>query len=80
MSKNGYKKLQSSVKKELGKVISETEEKIHHAIRENNTEFLNWFFFSCIDKDKFMKLFDNKNFNDKEKSYLRNFLEEMGKI
>lgn len=80
MSEKEYKKLQSSVKKELGRVISETEEKIHRAIKGNDTDFLNWFFFSCSDKNKFMKLFDNKNFNDREKQYLRNFLEEMGKI
>jgi len=73
-------KIRKVVKKELDKVLFETETKIHHAIKENDVVFLNWFFFSCSDKGKFMKIFDSPNFNDKEKTYLHNFLEEMGKI
>lgn len=73
-------KSRTKIKKELDKLVFATEEKIHGAIKENNTEFFNWFFFSCSDKDKFMKILNNPNFNDKEREYLRNFLKEMGKI
>lgn len=73
-------KTRKTIKKELDKFIFETEEKMHQAIKNNDTDFLNWFFFSCSDRDTFMKLFDNQNFNIAEKEYLRNFLKEMGKI
>jgi hypothetical protein len=80
MDDRTYNKTRKVVKKELDKLIFATEEKIHGAIKENNTEFLNWFFFSCNDKDKLIKILDNPNFTAEEKEYLRNFLAEMGKI
>lgn len=80
MTDRAYNRTRKIVKKKIDNLISETEEKIHRAIKEDDTEFLNWFFFSCRDKDKFMKLLDNPNFNTEEKKYIRNFLEEVGKI
>lgn len=80
MGEKEYKKLQSSVKKKIDKLVFETEEKIHRAIKEDDAAFLNWFFFSCSDKDQFMKLLNNSNFSNKEKAYIESFLVEMGKI
>ena len=74
------KEFRNQTRTNIDILIFETEKKIHLAIRDDNTEFLNWFFFTCSDKTKFDKLLDNQNFNNKEKEYLRNFLLEMGKI
>ena len=80
INKIKFNRLRSSTKDGLCKFIFETEEKIHRAIKENDTDFLSWFFFSSTDKNKLMKILDNQNFNELERKYLRNFLEEMGKI
>lgn len=66
--------------KELGDLIYKTEKRIHRAISEDDKDFLTWFFFTCNDRESFMKLFESLDFTHQEKTYLRNILQEMGKF